>query len=172
MRAFILVSSLTGNTRLLAVALGDVLGLPVFDDDALQDVDLTHYDTAILGFWCDRGMAPETMQNAAKQLTHKKVLCFATMGGDPTTDGARQWMQRTSEALVGCDRGNELLMTALFRGRIDPVLFDRMTAAMGGKVDPEREARRKASETHPDRLDVLALIEQVADILNNTKRSA
>lgn len=172
MRAFILVSSLTGNTRLLAVALGDALGLPVFDDDALQDVDLTYYDTAILGFWCDRGMAPEPMQKAAKQLTDKKVLCFATMGGDPTTDGSRQWMQTTSEALVGTDRGNELLMTALFRGRIDPALFDRMTAAMGGKVDPEREARRKASETHPDRQDVLALIDQVADILNHTKRSA
>ena len=37
----------------------------------------------------------------------------------------------------------------------DPALFDRMTQMMGGVVTPEREARRKAAETHPDRMDLL-----------------
>ena len=30
-----------------------------------------------------------------------------------------------------------------------------MSAMMGGEVSPEREARRKAAEHHPDRLDAL-----------------
>ena len=41
------------------------------------------------------------------------------------------------------------------RGRIDPAVFEMMTKMAGGTVTPEREARRQASETHPDRLDVL-----------------
>lgn len=39
-----------------------------------------------------------------------------------------------------------------------------MTAMMGGEVTPEREARRKQSETHPDRLDALAAVRTYQDV--------
>ena len=50
--------------------------------------------------------------------------------------------------------GNTLAETFLCRGRIDPEGFQRMTDMLGGTVSPEREAGRRLSETHPDRLDL------------------
>ena len=41
----------------------------------------------------------------------------------------------------------------------DPEVFERMTAMMGGRASPEREARRAAAETHPDRLDLARCVE-------------
>ena len=63
-------------------------------------------------------------------------------------------MQKTSEKLVAMGEGNTLAETFLCRGRIDPEVFQRMTDMLGGTVSPEREAGRRLSETHPDRLDL------------------
>ena len=68
--------------------------------------------------------------------------------------------------LVESGEANELKLEFLCRGRIDPDLFARMTAMMGGEVTPEREARRKQSETHPDRLDALAAVKAYKDVFS------
>ena len=58
------------------------------------------------------------------------------------------------QGLVAMGEGNTLAETFLCRGRIDPEVFQRMTDMLGGTVSPEREAGRRLSETHPDRLDL------------------
>lgn len=75
-------------------------------------------------------------------------------------------MHRTSVGLAESGEANELKLEFLCRGRIDPELFARMTAMMGGEVTPEREARRKQSETHPDRLDALAAVKAYKDVFS------
>lgn len=155
----IVVSSVTGNTMVLARALEDAFpGTRLVRAGELPE-DLNDFDPVFLGFWCDRGRAPEDMVRAAARLVGKRIACFATMGGDPTTPGAERWMRETSEALAASGTGNTLVGTFLSRGRIAPALFSKMSEMMGGKVDPEREARRRASETHPDRLDLLRAVE-------------
>ena len=99
------------------------------------------------------------MERAAERLRGKRIGCFATMGGNPQDEKARVWMQRTAEELVRKGEGNTLEGTFLCRGRIDPEVFERMTAMMGGRASPEREARRAAAETHPDRLDLARCVE-------------
>ena len=64
-------------------------------------------------------------------------------------------MEKVTDGLLALGRDNVAVTQHLIRGRIDPALFERMTAMMGGEVTPEREARRKAAETHPDRMDLL-----------------
>lgn len=39
-----------------------------------------------------------------------------------------------------------------------------MTQMMGGKVTPEREARRKAADPHPDRSDLARAAEAMAPL--------
>ena len=77
------------------------------------------------------------------------------MGGDPKSERAVAWMQKVTDGLLELGHENVAVTSLLIRGRIDPALFARMTAMMGGEVTPEREARRKAAETHPDRMDLL-----------------
>lgn len=64
-------------------------------------------------------------------------------------------MEKVTEGLLALGRDNVSVTSLLVRGRIDPALFERMTQMMGGTVSPEREARRREAETHPDRMDLL-----------------
>lgn len=166
MRPLIVVSSKTGNTRVIARALQDGIGPCDYVEAAQMPSDLRAYNPIVLCFWCDRGMAPEDTKAAAERIEGKDIACFATMGGDPQNPKAKDWMHRTSVGLVESGEANELKLEFLCRGRIDPELFARMTAMMGGEVTPEREARRKQSETHPDRLDALAAVKAYKDVFS------
>ena len=152
-RPLIIVSSKTGNTKILARGIADLAGnIELVDAKALPE-ELSAFNPVGLFFWCDRGMAPEDIRCAARRLSGKQIACFATMGGDPSAEKALAWMEKTSASLVEEGSNNILKGTFLSQGRIGPALFDRMTTMAGG-VTPEREARRKAAETHPDRLDI------------------
>ena len=163
-RPLIVVSSRTGNTMILAHAICDALPGALLVRPSELPEDLSPFNPVLLGFWCDRGHAPEEMIEAARRLHGKRIGCFATMGGDPENPKAKDWMHRTSTTLVEAGEDNTLKLEFLCRGRIDPELFARMTAMMGGEVTPEREARRKQSETHPDRLDALAAVRTYQDV--------
>ena len=139
-KPLIIISSRTGNTMMLGHALCDALPGSTLVRPADLPEDLSGYDPVLLGFWCDRGHAPEEMERAAERLRGKRIGCFATMGGNPQDEKARVWMQRTAEELVRKGEGNTLEGTFLCRGR-------------------EREARRAAAETHPDRLDLARCVE-------------
>lgn len=156
-KALVVVSSRTGNTRIVGHAVADALGADYVDAQTYLENPAAHAECnpVVLGFWNDRGMAPEDMQAVAKTLAEKRIGFFATMGGDPKSERAVAWMEKVSEGLLALGRGNVAVTSLLVQGRIDPALFDRMTQMMGGVVTPEREARRKAAETHPDRMDLL-----------------
>lgn len=156
-KALVVVSSRTGNTRIVGHAVADALGADYVGAEAYLENPATYADAdpVVLGFWNDRGMAPEDMQAVAKTLHEKRIGFFATMGGDPKSERAVAWMEKVTEGLLALGCGNVAVTSLLVQGRIDPALFERMTKMMGGAVTPEREARRKAAETHPDRMDLL-----------------
>lgn len=150
MKPLIVVSSKTGNTRIVAHFVADAMGGALCAPADLPE-DLSGFDPVILGFWCDRGMAPEDMKAAAPKITGKRVGCFCTLGGNPEADWAKEWMEKTSKELAG--EKNELVATFVCRGRIDPELIVQMDRMSGKDPSPETVARRRASETHPDRVD-------------------
>ena len=156
-KALVVVSSRTGNTRIVGHAVADALGADYVGAEAYLENPAVYADAdpVVLGFWNDRGMAPEDMQTVAKTLHEKRIGFFATMGGDPKSERAVAWMEKVTEGLLALGCGNVAVTSLLVQGRIDPALFERMTQMMGGAVTPEREARRKAAETHPDRMDLL-----------------
>ncbi len=155
----IVVSSKTGNTRIVAHGVADEIPDAILCAPDALPADLSGFGPVGLFFWCDRGMAPEDIQAVAKKLSGKSVACFCTMGGNPENERAREWMKKTSEELVALGDKCTLAGTFLCQGRIDPQLFAEMSRMMGGEVSPEREARRQAAEKHPDRMDVLRAVE-------------
>lgn len=156
-KALVVVSSRTGNTRIVGHAVAEALGAEYVGAETYLENPAAYAECnpVVLGFWNDRGMAPEDMQAVAKTLVEKRIGFFATMGGDPKSERAVAWMEKVTEGLLALGRDNVGVTSLLIRGRIDPALFERMTAMMGGAVTLEREARRKAAETHPDRMDLL-----------------
>lgn len=156
-QTLIAVSSLTGNTRIIAHALADEIADACYvdlDRDDIEPQQAQMYDPVILCFWCDKGQAPEKMKDFAKTLEGKRIACFATLGGNPESEQSQNWMQKTSQALVDSGKDNRLVATFLCRGKISDAVFDLMTKMAGGTVSPERLAVKTASLTHPDRLDV------------------
>ncbi|MGN1209366.1 MAG: flavodoxin family protein [Duodenibacillus sp.] len=155
-RFLVAVSSRTGNTRIVAHAAADALGVSAVALDEAPAV-LDAFDAVVLCFWCDKGAAPEDMRRFAARLSGKRIFCLATMGADPKSDASRAWIARTAKELTELGGGNTLAGTFLCRGCIDPAVFERMTQMLGGVVSPERQAHRDAAQTHPDRLDCLAV---------------
>lgn len=156
----IVVSSKTGNTRIVGHAIADAYADGVLYTPQNAPADLNAFNPVILGFWCDRGMVPEDMQAFAQKLENKDIACFTTMGADTNDPKTRAWVDKAAHELSAKGNANSLQATFVCRGRIDPELFDRMTKMYGG-ITPEREARRKAAETHPDRLDCLAAVDSM-----------
>lgn len=150
-KPLIVISSRTGNTRLLGHAICDAVKDAVMVDAKDLPEDLSEYNPILLGFWCDRGRAPEEMLALAPRFHGKRIACFATMGGDPEH---AKWMDEACRELVEAGSGNVLVDKFLCRGRIDPEVFDRMTKKFGDEFLALREERRLAAETHPDRLDL------------------
>lgn len=149
----IVISSRTGNTMVVGRAICDAIPNAVLRRTEDVPDDLTHYNPILLGFWCDRGHAPDDIVDIAKKLNDKDIGCFATMGGDVNMPKNQNWMKETSEQLVSLGQHNRLLETFVCQGRIDPELFERMTQRIGG-LTPEREQRRQLAQTHPDRFDL------------------
>ncbi len=157
----IIISSRTGNTLTVGHAICDGLPGCVMMRPSELPEDLSAYNPVLLGFWNDNNDAPEEMKAVARRLSDKDIGCFATMGGNPETEEARQWMQRTSHSLVVAGQNNRLVRTFLCQGAIDTAMFSQMTSLLEGQyrnqVDPEEN--RKASQTHPDRLDLSKAVE-------------
>ena len=161
----VIVSSKTGNTMIPAHAIADAYTTGVLFTPETAPKDLTPFNPVLLGFWCDRGDAPENIKAVAARLSHKTIGFFATMGGNAADPKSQAWMEKTCESLLALGTGNNRGATFLCRGRIDPALFDMMTKMAGG-LTPERQARRKESETHPDRLDCLAAVNAMAPLFD------
>ena len=150
----VVVSSGSGNTRIIAHAVADAAGTHIMTPAELPE-DLSPFNPVSLCFWCAGGDLPPDLKAVMPRFKDKKIACFCTMGSDPGTGHAKAWMRMICEAAVGTDRGNTLEATFLCRGRIDEKRFAHMTELGEGEMIKEREARRTLSETHPDRLDVL-----------------
>ena len=160
-KPLIIISSRTGNTMAVGHAVCDALPGAVMVKPGAVPEDLTPYNPILLGFWCDRGDAPEDMLAVAPRIHGKTIGCFATMGGDAEGERAKAWMRQTSEKLVNMGEGNHLAETFLCRGRIDPEVFQRMIAqrpylraslVAAGKRDTKHQnslARKKKTTQSP-----------------------
>ena len=104
------------------------------------------------------------MKAFAARVTGKTIGTFITMGAEPEDPRAQAWAKKVSGEVAALGKNNTLKATFLCQGRIDSEVFDRMTQMMGGKVTPEREARRKAADTHPDRSDLEHAAEAMAPL--------
>ena len=162
MSPLIVYHTLTGNTRLLAEKLQEAYpGASLLTAEQAQtQLPLLHEAHVVfVGFWCDRGMIPQPIQALIPHLKDKQLGVFATMGGNPESDRAKDWFARQCEAIVGEDRGNTLTAHFLCQGKIDPALIERMKKLPGYQETPESVARREKAATHPDENDLSALVQ-------------
>ncbi len=156
MKAIVLYSTRTGNTKKVAEAIASALpaGSPCVSVKDLP-ADIASYDCVFLGFWVDRGNADKDSQEALKSLKNKHVAIFATLGADPKSAHAAESLDKAAAFLP---EGVAVAGTFICQGAVDPKLIEMMykqfPAGHPHGRTPERDALHAEAAKHPDAADL------------------
>lgn len=149
----------TGNTAKVGRAVASA-----FDDAAAYAVAdaprSTGFEAAFVGAWLDKGgFAQEAREYlveldrlAAAEGKVLPVAVFGTMGGQPQSARAREFLGRFYGEWKAAMPHLGWLGFRFWQGRVDPALVERMNALF--PMTSERAARIKAAESHPDAADL------------------
>ena len=152
MKACIIYSSCTGNTRKVAEALADTSGFPCFPVRNAPDPD--DFDMLALGFWVRKGLPDARALRYMERVRGKHVFFFGTLGAWPHSDHARRCMAATHEILQA--GGNTVVDGFLCQGRVNPQVVAASQRKGGHPLSPERLARLREAERHPNAADLTA----------------
>ena len=168
MSALIIVSSITGNTWKVGQALNEAYPQTALrkTTDVLKCTELLDkYSRIIIGFWCDKGGLPPDLAQLVPYIRGKSLAIYATMGGNPQSERAKDWFNRQCSTIVGNDRNNLLAATFLCQGKINPVLIEQMKKMPGYQETSESVARREEAAKHPNEEDYRAATETFREFL-------
>ena len=151
LRAAVLYSSITGNTRRVAEALA-LEGVPLFN--LRQRPDPGAYDLLALGFWVRKGLPDARSQRYWAGIHDKRVFLFGTLGAWPHSAHAERCLEGARALLTA--NGNRIVGEFLCQGRVSP----RVLAASARKgthpMTEGRAARLAEAAHHPDAADLAA----------------
>ena len=161
MKAAVVYSTLTGNTKKVAEAFCAGLGEGAACFDVKDAPDPASYDLVAVGFWVDRGHPDQRAMDYMKRIAGKKVFSLFTLGAKPTSAHAYACAY-TAASYYGA--GCEPIGTWFCQGAIDPKLIERMrqmpkVPGNPHAATPETEARWAAAASHPDADDLAAATE-------------
>lgn len=160
MKAAVVYSTLTGNTKKVAEAFCTGLGegAELFDV-ASAPSQLDGYDLVVVGFWVDRGHPDQKSMDFMKSVRGKKVFSLFTLGAKPASAHAFKCAYTASSFYgEGCGQ----IGVWFCQGAIDPKLIERMRQMPAGgphSASPENEARWAAAASHPDAADLASATE-------------
>ena len=152
MKACIVYSSCTGNTRKVAEALADTSGIPCFAVRHAPNPD--DFDLLALGFWVRKGLPDARAQRYMARVRDKHVFFFGTLGAWPHSEHARRCLVATHELLQA--GGNTVVDGFLCQGRVNPQVIAASQRKGGHPMSAERRARLLEAERHPDAADLTA----------------
>lgn len=154
MKCLVVYSSRTGNTKKLAEAVASAL--PGCDLCAVESAPSGEgYDLVAVGYWVDRGRPDARSSAYLQRLRGANVALFGTLGAWPDSDHARECAAAGEALAKASGHGNTVLGTFLCQGKIDPKVIDFMKKKFSEThpMTPERLARIKEAEKHPDEED-------------------
>lgn len=167
MKAIVIYSSLTGNTKKIAHAITQELpeGTPCVSMSALP-ADIGGYDLVFAGFWVDKGTANKDACHVLNTLHNPHIALFATAGVPPHMEHAKQSLVKAAECLP---EGVEPIDSFICQGKVDPKVIEMMYKLFpkghshGQSAD--RDARHKQAAVHPNEDDCKAAREFAKRVL-------
>lgn len=153
--ATMFISSITGNTRLIANNLIEELHQSGWRVHLYRKGNIVPKENlVILCFWCRRSSIESTTLNFLRSIKGRKVIAFCTMGGNPNSP----YGLRVRENIrVEIEENNTCLGVYLCQGRIDPERTwrrRRLPRDHRHYLDDEGLKRHLKSQSHPDERDV------------------
>lgn len=150
MKMACIYSSKTGNTRMVAEAVHQVMpeGTLLTAVESAPDPD--EFDFIALGFWVDKGTANARMLKYMERINNKKIGLFGTLGAYPDSEHAKNVIKDVTERL----EGNDIVDSFMCQGKIDPNLLEAMKNIPGHTMTEERKARIEEAKKHPNEEDL------------------
>ena len=157
MKAKVLYSSKTGNTKLIAEAIFNALPAGAEIHNIGEITSLGESGLVFFGVWIDKGTMDNASREALPLIATKKVALFATLGAEPDSDHAKRALESVSVLLR--EQRCEIMGTFICQGKIDPAIIEMMKMMGQGqdnphRMTPEREARHREAAKHPDKTDL------------------
>lgn len=151
MKACIVYSSCTGNTRKVAEALAETSGIACFAVRHAPNPD--DYDLLALGFWVRKGLPDARAQRYMARVSGKQVFFWhagrvAAVKTRPPLHG--------SHLRAATANGNMVVDGFLCQGRVNPQVIAATQRKGGHPMTAERRARQIEAERHPDAADLAA----------------
>ncbi|TKB27420.1 flavodoxin family protein [Desulfopila sp. IMCC35006] len=157
MKALVVYSSKTGNTRKLAEALFGALQCEKDLLSVSDNPDPSGYDFVAVGFWLRGGLPDTASQDFLPKIGEKEVFLFATHGAARDSDHARN----------GLNKAKELASPARICGVFScPGQVAEEVLEKAGKRDPKPVwlADAPAAKGHPDAEDIRQFIHLFNDL--------
>lgn len=152
MKACIVYSSCTGNTRKVAEALAETSGIACFAVRHAPNPD--DYDLLALGFWVRKGLPDARAQRYMARVSGRSGFSFLARWarGRSQNTPAAAWRPPTS-----CYKLTAIWWWMAFvSGQGKPAGHSRNTTQGGHPMTAERRARQIEAERHPDAADLAA----------------
>lgn len=155
MKCMVVYSSKTGNTKMIAEAIINVLpaGSEIYSAEQAPLPD--DYDFIAVGGWVDKGMPDEGAKKYMQMIRGKNVGIFMTLGAYPDSEHAKESMKKAKDLMTG----NNILVTFICQGKVDPELIKWMqdisknNPAHPHAMDEKRRIRLAEATKHPDQQD-------------------
>lgn len=151
LRAAVVYSSVTGNTRRVAEAL-TLEDLPLFS--VTQAPDLEAYDLLALGFWVRKGLPDARSQRCWAGLHGKRIFLFGTLGAWPHSAHACRCLEGARVLLTA--NGNRIVGEFLCQGRVSPHVLAASARKGTHPMTEGRAARLAEAARHPHAGDLAA----------------
>lgn len=153
----IVCNSLTGNTKMLADRISEIL--PNDDDND---------DIVFVGFWTDKGNADSKTIEYLKLLRNKKIFLFGTCG----FGGSEAYFDRIlTNVKSNIDSSNEIIGEYICQGKMPSSVRERyMKMKESDSCPPNIDAlidNFDKALTHPDKKDLEKLSQKVLQTLTN-----
>lgn len=151
LRAAVIYSSVTGNTRRVAEALA--LGhTPLYS--VTQRPDTADCDLLALGFWVRRGLPDARAQRCWAHIREKRIFLFGTLGAWPHSAHACRCLESARAMLTA--NGNRIVGEFLCQGRVSPHVLAASARKGTHPMTEGRAARLAEAARHPDEGDLAA----------------
>ena len=154
MKIAVVYKSLTGNTKLVAEAIGEALKSE-HDVCVCEPAECVEADLYFVGTWIDKGSSTKEIAEFLAKLDNKKIALFATAG----FGGSQEYYDALAERIKAqIPESNEILGQFFCQGKMPMSVRDRYVAMLqANPEDKNMEVNVKNFDealSHPDTTDL------------------
>ncbi|WP_066891287.1 flavodoxin family protein BilS [Clostridium nigeriense] len=155
MKALVVYSSLTGNTKKIAEAMYEEINIEKDIYKSNEDFNIENYDFIAVGYWVNKGICDDKIKEILEKVNNKNIILFGTLGAKENGPYYDSIKKRIEELVP---ENNKILGHFLCQGKINEKLTERYKEMLknnqGDEHVKEQLKNHEEASKHPDDKDI------------------